>query len=349
MASEDQDNTSQSNPARRSWGWVQDRYLLWFCALATLLCTLIAPRLDPQGWEQRRWAFLGDRALDGLLEQAQVPLQAPEPSQRLSLALQGMKLQEAQARGLREAMARHPGVNERPGSAHRLLASAHTWGPIAAVELRLFRRGWVLRVQEIERMIHAPWLPALALLLSALVCLGPCSRWVPGWLTLPLAAAGAQAMLAWMRKGEPYREIPVRWTEWPQKEYAWAMQAWGDLLASSPKLSCGVACALLLLAVYISHRASLRGHRRSGLEIAVLILWILSSLVWWDAAFRCTLPLTAIEGPGASLMRCSHALRGVAWGCTALMIWRACSGTLEDRSSDTKVTSNPDSAQSGPK
>lgn len=324
MATQSPVDASPSGSVQGSWAWVQDRYALWFFALATLVCTLIAPRLDPQQWEQRRWAFLGDRAIDGLLEHAQIPLERASPSDRLSLSLQGMKLSEPQARGLREAMARHPGVNERPTAAHRLLASAYSWGPIAAVELRLFRRGWVLRVQEIERMVHAPWLAPLALLLSALICLGLFPRWVPGWLTMPVAAAGAQAMLAWARKGEPYREIPVRWTEWPEKEYGEAMRAWGDLVVKSPELSCACACALLLVAIYISHRARVRGHRRSVPELMVFALWVLSSLVWWDAAFRCTLPLISIEGAGANLMRVSHALRGAGWGCTAWMTWRAC-------------------------
>lgn len=318
----------------RSWGWVQDRYVLWVCALAALLCTLIAPRLAPEQWAQRRWAFLADRALDGLLEQAELPAQVSRVDDRLSLSLQGMKLSEPQTQGLREAMARHPGVNHRPSSPHRLLASAHSWGPIAAVELRLFRRGWVLRVQELERMIHVPWSAPLALLCSALLCLGLGRRWMPSWLTMPIAAAVAQAHLAWLRKGEPYRAIPVHWTEWPDRAYTQVLHDWGDLVGRSPKLSCALACGLLLLAATVSHRARARGHSRSLPELLALGIWVLASLVWWDAAFRCTLPLTSIEGPGADLMRVSHALRGVAWACTACMIWRPRPGLArsEDRS-----------------
>lgn len=318
--------SEERRSTKRGGGSLPDRYVLWAFALATLLCTLIVPTLAPEQWEQRRWAFLGDRALDGLLEHAQLPLEAGATKDRLSLSLQGMKLSEPQARGLREAMARHPGVNEQPSSPHRLLASAHTWGPLCAVELRLFRRGWVLRVQELERMLHLPWLAPLSLLLSALLCLGLCSRWLPSWLTMPLAACGAQAMLAWLRRGEPYREIPVHWTEWPSKEYARVLDGWSELVVANPEMSCAFACALLLLAAYLSHRARLRGKARSVGELLVFALWATSSLVWWDAAFRCTLPMSAIEGPGANLMRVSHALRGVAWACTALMVWRSCRG-----------------------
>lgn len=304
-------------------GRVNDRYVLWFCALAALLCTLVAPRLDPEQWTQRRWAFLGDGALDALLEHAQLPARASSTEDRISLSLQGMKLSRAQAKGLREAMARHPGVNHRPESPHRLLASAYTWGPVCAVEFRLFRRGWVLRVQELERMVHVPWLAPLSLLLSGILCLGLLRRWMPGWLTLPVAAAGAQACLAWFRKGEIYRTIPVRWTEWPERVYSQYFEEWSDLVAQYPKFSCATACGLLLLAAFVSHRASVVGHRRTGPELLVLGIWVLSSLVWWDVAFRCTLPLTAIEGSGASLMRVSHVLRAVAWACTGLIVWRS--------------------------
>lgn len=326
---------------QRGWSSIPDRYVLWALALATLLCTLIAPSLDPDQWAQRRWAFLGDRALDGLLEQAQLPLHADTPKERLSLSLQGMKLTEPQARGLREAMARHPGVNEQPKSPHRLLASAHRWGPIAAVELRLFRRGWVLCVQELERMVHAAWLPPFSLLVAALLCLGLLPRLLPSWLTMPVAAATAQAILAWLRRGEPYRAIPVHWTEWPSREYERAMTLWRELVFAKPELSCACACGMLLLAAYLSHRARARGQARSAAELMILGLWAVSSLVWWDAGFRCTLPLTAIEGSGASLMRVSHALRGAAWACTALMVWRSWVG----QESKAQAQINPTSQQ----
>lgn len=287
-------------------------------AFAALVAAVLASRIEPHAWEQQRWAFLGHRALDGLLDHADLPIEVDTVEQRMPLALQGMKLSAAETAGLRTAMVRHRGVNDAPQSRYRLLASAHQWGSIYAVEFRLVRRGWALRVQELERMLHVPWVPAAGLLLGGLLC------WfgLPQWFILPIAAASSQACLAWLRRGEPYREIPVHWREWPDKLYERLDRAWTQLVLHRVDMSALVALGLVAVAWWLSRRAQQRGASRSPRQIAGLVVWFVASVIWWDACFRTSLPLRELQVDGSGLMRVSHALRALGWACSGLLLLR---------------------------
>lgn len=309
---------SGQETAKAARAGVQDRYVLWFAALLALVCSCLAPRLDPGQWERQRWSFLAQRAIDGLLEQGGLPTRVEDVRERLPLALQGMGSSEDQEQGLVSAMAQHPGVNESPESAHRLLAATHQWGSIYSVELRLVRRGWALRVQSLERMIHVPWIPTLALVLGGLCCLGR----TPRWLIMPVAGGSAQAMLAYCRRGEAYREIPVHWTEWPQGWYGEVEALWSSWIVEHPTWSWGFALSCLAIGWMSSAYSARAGRSMGWQDLGIGALWVLGSLAWWDASFRTGLPIAVLDGQGASLMRMSHVLRGLAWICTGMLLLR---------------------------
>lgn len=304
--------------ASRKWGNVQDRHLLWACAGLALIFALVAPSMDPQGWTQRRWSFLGHRALDTLLLDADLPTRAEPVQARLALAVHGRGLSKAESRGIRDAVVRHPGTREVVDSSNHLLVDLHQWGRISAVQLRLYRRGWGLRMQSLERMIQAPFVPSLALLIGALCCLGS----IPRWLTMPVAAGAAQAMLAWFRRGEPYRVIPVHWTEWPDGMYRRLHEAWIALVLHQPIITSAVACLGLLAAWRIGAQARAQGEGRRPRELLVFAGWLLASVLWWDAYFRSTLPVSQLQSGGAGMMRLGHVLLLVAWLVSGVMVLR---------------------------
>lgn len=299
----------------RAWGSFADRHLWLAFAAIALLSALLAPQLDRASWERRHWSFLGERALTSLLQDANLPTEVAQVRERLSVSVHGRNLNKAQQRGIRDAVVRHHGVNQKPSSEQRLLVDVHRWGPVSAVELRLFRRGWALRMQSLERMIHVPWLPGMAMFFAALLGISPLMR----RLGMPIAGCCGQAMLAFCRRGEPYRVLPVHWQEWPESLYAQLLDHWNTAVFHRPHLSVLAACLLLIVAWRVSAVAKQRGQSRAFSEILWFLLWGVGSVIWWDASFRATIPVSQLEGAGAGLMRLGHVFLAAAWVCSAVM------------------------------
>lgn len=296
----------------------QDSYVICACSLFAFILALAAPHIQPEDWSRQRTVFLAKHAISSMLRQANLPLQVEPPEERLGLALQTMNESPAEVAGLKKAMAQHAGVREVEDSSHRLLANVHHWGSIFAVELRLLRRGWVLRMNRLERFIDAPWVPGFGMLVASVFCLLSGAR----WLIMPVAAGIAQICLAALRRGQGYREIPVLWGEWPDAVYARLDELWLRLVFHNPAWSIGVVSVLLLLAYGLSRWAKFRARERSWREIAIMMIWVLASLAWWDATFRCSLPLGDIWVSGAGWMRISRTAASIAWGVSAVMVLR---------------------------
>lgn len=295
-----------------------DSYVLCACAVLAFVLALVAPHIDPEAWSRQRTGFLAKHAISAMLRQADLPIQVETPADRLGLALQTMNESPAEVAGLKKAMAQHAGVREVEGSRHRLLANVHQWDNIFAVELRLFRRGWVLRMNRLERFVDGPWVPSLGLLLASVFCL--CSG--AHWLFMPVAAGASQVSLAALRRGQAYREIPVHWGEWPDAVYASLDELWLRLVFHRPALSIAVVAVFLLVAYGLSRRAKVRARERSWREIAGMAIWVLASLAWWDATFRSSLPIAEIWVSGAGWMRASRTAASIAWGVSGVMMLR---------------------------